>query len=173
MHRVGLWLVGPAAGLFGWTVVEYLGHRFLIHDLAGVVHADQADASAGERASVQGVGFEEGVAPSAGSSFDLGTELTFDTLGAAAMAAATEWFRRSTGVDLRPVAAGMVAGSFLWSVRRREFDAEIQEFERNGGSGELSAPARRRRRHLLERAGAVNYGVTTTLWDRVFGTGSA
>lgn len=96
------WGVGLGTGVLLWTGVEYLGRRWLSPDPAGSESIEAAEGSMS--------GPLDPVA--------LAASFTYDTIGALGIAGTVEVLRRYTACDLRPLGAGLVAGSFWCSIRQ-------------------------------------------------------
>jgi sterol desaturase/sphingolipid hydroxylase (fatty acid hydroxylase superfamily) len=137
------WLSVYVAGLFGWTLFEYWLHRVLFHHVPvfSAIHERHHD----EPLALIGT-------PAWASAI----------VGTIAFAAP---FCAILGADLGSAAtAGLVTG-YLWYVF---VHYAIHQWQPRRGSYLYRARLRHARHHHQSQDG--NFGVTTALWDRVFGT---
>lgn len=137
------WAIVYCCGLAGWTLVEYLLHRTLFHHapILARVHEQHHD-------------FPEDF---------IGTPAWASVLIALIAVAAPSV--AMLGFDLGVAAtAGMVTG-YLWYVF---IHYTTHHWRPRKGSYFYRVRLRHARHHHLSQAG--NFGVTTDVWDRVFGT---
>ncbi len=138
------WLIAAAAGAATWTLAEYLLHRFVLHR-APVIEPMHAAHHASPRAYI-------------------GTP-TWVTLSLFFVAVFLPAWR---GISFN-VASGLVAGvmaGFLWYGILHH---TIHHGSPRALALQLKKIARRHMRHHYSRQQG-NFGVTTALWDWVFGT---
>ncbi len=140
------WAIVFAAGLAGWTLIEYVLHRAVFHHapIVAEIHelhhrSPQAFIGTPAWASVLIALLAAAIPSIALLGFDLGTALT----------------------------AGLVAG-YLWYVF---VHYTTHHWRPRKGSYFYRARLRHARHHHHAQAG--NFGVTTDVWDRVFGTAVA
>lgn len=138
-----LWTAIFVAGLFAWTLVEYWLHRVLFHHapILSQIHERHHD-----------------------SPHDLiGTPAWASLLIGLVVVAIPAW--RALGFDLGTAAtAGLVTG-YLWYVF---VHYAAHHWRPRHGSYLYRAKLRHARHHHLSHEG--DFGVTTGLWDRIFGT---
>lgn len=138
----GISLAAVVAGFFAWTFIEYAFHRWLLHDCRWLKHLHDEHHDSPDALF--------GTPPLVGViQIALCVFLPLSFVGPVSAAGVT---------------AGMLAGylayiSVHWATHHLH--------EPRG-----AYTMRARRRHMLHhfRAGQTNFGVTTGLWDRVFGT---
>ena len=142
-ERPVAWLMVFGAGLFAWTLIEYLLHRVFFHHapILSVIHErhhEEPQELIGTPAWASAlVGLIAVASPlCALLGFDLGTAAT----------------------------AGLVAG-YLWYVF---VHYATHHWQPRRNSYLYRARLRHARHHHLSHSG--NFGVTTSLWDHVFGT---
>jgi sterol desaturase/sphingolipid hydroxylase (fatty acid hydroxylase superfamily) len=138
-----IWTIVYGAGLVGWTLIEYLLHRVLFHHapILSQIHARHHR-----------------------SPHDLiGTPAWASVLLGLIAVATPSW--AALGLDLGTAAtAGLVTG-YLWYVF---IHYATHHWRPRRGSYLYRARLRHARHHHLTHAG--NFGVTTGVWDYVFGT---
>jgi sterol desaturase/sphingolipid hydroxylase (fatty acid hydroxylase superfamily) len=140
---LSLWAFTYGAGLLGWTFIEYVLHRTVFH------HAPILSRIHGEHHLKP----RELIGTPAWASVLIGV------IAVASPAWATLGFGLGTAAT-----AGLVTG-YLWFVF---VHYATHHFEPRRGSYLYRARLRHNLHHHLSDAG--NYGVTTGLWDYVFGT---
>jgi sterol desaturase/sphingolipid hydroxylase (fatty acid hydroxylase superfamily) len=141
--RPMLWVLAFAAGIFAWTLIEYVLHRALFHHapILSRVHELHHEApndligTPGWASAIVGV-FVVTIPCSLALGFDLGIAVT----------------------------AGLATG-YLWYVF---VHYATHHFRPRRNSYLYRARVRHARHHHLSHDG--NFGVTTGFWDRVFGT---
>ena len=138
------WLALFASGMAGWTLLEYLLHRFVLHRVPVV--APMHDAH--HRAPREFIGTP-----------------TWLTLGIFWLAVFVPVWRAWSFTAASGLMAGVMMG-FLWY-------GILHHTVHHGRprllAWRLTACTRRHLRHHYSRQ-PVNFGVTTALWDHVFGT---
>jgi len=138
-----IWVIVYSAGLVGWTLIEYLFHRVLFHHapILSQIHERHHH-----------------------SPMDLiGTPAWASALIGLVAIAIPSW--AVFGFDLgSAVTAGLVSG-YLWYVF---VHYATHHWRLRRGSYLYQARLRHARHHHLSHS--VNFGVTTSVWDHVFGT---
>jgi sterol desaturase/sphingolipid hydroxylase (fatty acid hydroxylase superfamily) len=138
-----IWAIVYGAGLVGWTLIEYLLHRVLFHHapILSQIHERHHH-----------------------SPMDLiGTPAWASALIGLMAVAIPSW--AALGFDLGTAAtAGLVSG-YLWYVF---VHYATHHWRLRRGSYFYRARLRHARHHHLSHSG--NFGVTTSVWDHVFGT---
>jgi sterol desaturase/sphingolipid hydroxylase (fatty acid hydroxylase superfamily) len=137
-------LAALAAGAFAFTLYEYALHRWLYHVLPTAVRRIHRDHHGEPRRLV-------------GAPFFFSLTVTALTWALASLAVS-----RAT--------AAVFAGTILFAYAYHGAVHHLVHARRFRGAGLF---ARLQRHHLVHHAaryGDVNFGVTTTIWDRVFGT---
>src|SRR5674476_456237 len=138
-----IWAIVYGAGLIGWTLIEYLLHRVLFHHAPVLSQIHERHHN-----SPQDL---------------IGTPAWASVLLGLIVVASPSW--AAFGFDLGTAATAGLASGYLcydfvhyathhWQLRR--------------GSYLYRARLRHARHHHLSHSG--NFGVTTALWDHVFGT---
>jgi len=138
-----IWILVFAAGLLGWTLLEYVLHRALFHHapLLAAIHARHHAAPA------------ELIGTPAWVSMMIGTIAV----------AVPAW--AMLGFNLGTAATAGLVGGYLWYV----FVHYAAHHWRPGRGTYLYRVRLRHARHH-HRSDEGNFGVSTDLWDRVFGT---
>ena len=137
------WLAACAVGIAGWTLVEYCIHRFVFHRVpvfARMHHMHHA-------------------APSALIGAPLWSSLSAFGVSAFVPLWWQAGFNIASGVTI-----GLMLG-YLWYVL---VHTAIHRWRLDRGSLLYEAKLRHVRHHHAGQEG--NFGVTTSLWDRLFGT---
>jgi sterol desaturase/sphingolipid hydroxylase (fatty acid hydroxylase superfamily) len=139
----GIWVIVYGAGLFGWTLIEYLLHRALFHHAPILSRIHERHHQ---------------------SPLDLvGTPAWASALIGLIAVAIPSW--ATLGFDSGTAAtAGFITG-YLWYVF---VHYATHHWRLHRGSYLYRARLRHARHHHLSHNG--NFGVTTALWDHVFGT---
>lgn len=141
--RTMAWTAVFVAGLLGWTLLEYVLHRGLFHHapILSAIHARHHDAP---------------------NDF-IGTPAWASVLIGMVAVASPAW--AMLGFDLGTAAtAGLVCG-YLWYVF---VHYAAHHWQPQPGSYLYRARMRHAQHH--HRSDEGNFGVTTSFWDRVFGT---
>jgi sterol desaturase/sphingolipid hydroxylase (fatty acid hydroxylase superfamily) len=137
------WVIGYGAGLVGWTLIEYLLHRALFHHAPILSRIHER-----HHHSPQDL---------------IGTPAWASALIGLVVVAGPSW--AALGFDLGTAAtAGLVSG-YLWYVFVH-YATHHRHLRR--GTYLYRARLRHARHHYFSRSG--NFGVTTGVWDHVFGT---
>lgn len=137
------WMIVFCAGLAGWTLVEYLLHRLLFHHVPILARLHERHHNSPEDL--------------------IGTPAWASAL--IALTAVATPAVAMLGFDLGTAAtAGMVTG-YLWYVL---IHYATHHWQPGKGSYLYRARLHHARHHYVSQAG--NFGVTTGVWDRVFGT---
>lgn len=92
---------------------------------------------------------------------NLRTSLAYNAIGGAVTIGGAAVLSAATGLDLRPAAVGFTAGAFAYSQSHWTMHREI------AAPGDRTRTAHGRHHFVADNS---NFGFTTTLWDRVFGT---
>lgn len=141
-----IWAGVYCAGLIGWTFVEYLLHRMIFHHAPVLARIHERHHESPQEL--------------------IGTPAWASVLIGVIAFASPAW--AALGFDLGTAAtAGLVTG-YLWFVF---VHYAIHHWRPRRGSYLYRARLRHARHHHLSDRG--NFGVTTGLWDRVFGTALA
>jgi len=138
-----IWAIVYSAGLVGWTLIEYLLHRVLFHHapILSQIHERHHH-----------------------SPMDLiGTPAWASALIGLVAVAIPSWAAFGFGLGTA-VTAGLITG-YLWYVC---VHYATHHWQLRRGSYLYQARLRHARHHHLSHS--VNFGVTTSLWDHVFGT---
>lgn len=133
------------AGFAAWTLTEYVGHRWIMHGSLPPRFV-AAEHAAHHRQP---------------DNMDLGTSLVYNAVGGAVAIGGAAVLSAATGRDLRPAAGGFTAGAFAYSRAHWNVHRDIAAT----GDRTLTPHGRHHFQSVHH-----NYGFTTTLWDRVFGT---
>jgi len=141
--KLVIWTLVYCGGLVGWTLIEYVLHRLIFHH-APVISRIHDDHHRNPR---------ELIGTPAWASVSIGV------IGVASPAWASLGFALGTAA-----AAGLVTG-YLWYVF---VHYATHHFEPRRGSYLYRARLRHNLHHHMSDGG--NFGVTTGLWDRLFGT---
>jgi sterol desaturase/sphingolipid hydroxylase (fatty acid hydroxylase superfamily) len=143
-REISIWLLAAAVGAFSWTFFEYLIHRFVLHRMP--VFSPMHDAH--HEAPLAFVGTPTWLS--------LGVILGVVFLPTWALGS----FNTACGL-----AAGEMAGFFWYGVVHHAIHFRKPRMI----ARQLIAASRRHaQHHYATRPG--NFGVTTSIWDRVFGT---
>jgi sterol desaturase/sphingolipid hydroxylase (fatty acid hydroxylase superfamily) len=137
------WGVVFAAGLAGWTLAEYLLHRYVFHH-APIVSQFHEEHHEHPRELI-------------------GTPAWMSVLAGLAMVASPCW--AALGFGLATAATAGMATGYLWFVF---VHYAIHHWPVRRGSYLYRARMRHARHHYVSDHG--NFGVTTGVWDFVFGT---
>jgi sterol desaturase/sphingolipid hydroxylase (fatty acid hydroxylase superfamily) len=137
------WLIACVVGIAGWTLAEYIIHRFVFHriPLAARMH-DMHHSSPSEL-----IGAPLWLSLSA---FGFGVFIPL-------------WWQ--AGFD---VASGLTSGLMLGYLWYGLVHTAIHRYRLDRGSFLYQTKLRHVHHHYGTQAG--NFGVTTSLWDRLFGT---
>lgn len=143
-HEISLWLLATVAGLIAWTLMEYLIHRFVFHQMPvfSPMHGAHHDAP---------LAF-------------IGTP-TWLSLGVIFGAVFLPTWELGSLVTASGVSVGVMAGFFWYGVVHH---AIHHRKPRMIARRLIVASRRHAQHHYSTRPG--NFGVTTSFWDRVFGT---
>jgi sterol desaturase/sphingolipid hydroxylase (fatty acid hydroxylase superfamily) len=138
-------LVSAGVGAFGWTLAEYLMHRFDGHGMKGKTRFSRAHLDHHRDPST--------FAPA-------WLKLQLAALVVSCLAAISWWLMGSAGLAFTTGFATMY-GFYEWLHRREHTHPPTTAW---------GHWARRHHFHHHFNAPNLNHGVTTDLWDRVFGT---
>jgi sterol desaturase/sphingolipid hydroxylase (fatty acid hydroxylase superfamily) len=140
-------LGGAVAGWLAWTLLEYVGHRWVMHGSLppGLLRREHRAHHAEPR------------------HLPVWRSLAHVIPGLAALAAAVVVVRLVTGLTVWPVAAGLAVGGASYVVSHQLTHATT------GRAAWRPLAWRAHLRHHGSSSGA-NFGFTTVMWDRVFGT---
>ena len=137
------WLLACLAGLAGWTLAEYLIHRFAFHRIPLLMRMH--DMHHANPSALIGAPLWSSLA-----AFGLGVFIPL-------------WWQ--AGFDL---ASGLTTGLMLGYLWYGVVHAAVHRYRLDRGSFLYRTKLRHARHHYGNQEG--NFGVTTGLWDRVFGT---
>ncbi len=141
--RPAIWAIVYAGGLIGWTLIEYLLHRVLFH------HAPiLSEIHARHHQSPQDL---------------IGTPAWASALIGLIAIASPAW--ATLGFGLGTAATAGLATGYLWYVF---VHYATHHWRLRRGSYLYRARLRHARHHHLSQGG--NFGVTTGVWDQIFGT---
>jgi sterol desaturase/sphingolipid hydroxylase (fatty acid hydroxylase superfamily) len=135
-----------AAGLIGWTLIEYLLHRVIFHHAPVLDRIHEAHHHSPQEL--------------------IGTPGWVSVLLGVVLVASPAWAALGLGLGTAAT-AGLVTG-YLWFVF---VHYAIHHWQPRRGSYLYRARLRHNRHHYLSDGG--NFGVTTGVWDVVFGTALA
>ena len=139
-----IWIAAAIVGLAGWTLVEYLLHRFVLHRVPLIAHLHHAHH----------------VAPRA----YLGTPTWASLPVLAGVFLVPMWYLFSLGVAFGAF-SGIIAGWLWYGI--------VHHVIHHRRPRRLAVALRvASHRHLLHHSPYLsgNFGVTTAVWDRLFGT---
>jgi sterol desaturase/sphingolipid hydroxylase (fatty acid hydroxylase superfamily) len=143
-HEISIWLLATAAGVIAWTLIEYVIHRFVFHQMPvfSPMHGAHHDAP---------LAF-------VGTPTWLSLGVIFGAVFLPAWALGS--FNTASGLTV-----GVMAGFFWYGVVHH---AIHHRKPRMIARRLIVASRRHSQHHYSTQAG--NFGVTTLFWDRVFGT---
>ena len=138
-----LWLCSLAAGLFVWTLVEYGVHRFVLHSIEGIarLHA------------------QHHATPGAYVGTPTWVSLLCFALGGFLPALVLFGWQVASGATI-----GLLVG-YVWYLLIHD---AVHRWRLRRGSMLYRAKMHHARHHHAKVAG--NFGVTSSFWDRAFGT---
>ncbi|MEZ5380492.1 MAG: sterol desaturase family protein [Microthrixaceae bacterium] len=137
---------GPVLAGFGiWTLVEYLGHRFVMHG----------------RLPPRFIAAEHGRHHADPDGLELAVSLGYNAAGGLTCWAGALVVRTVVGRDVSGPVSGFVAGAFAYSIRHWSIHARM-------GQDDSAIDSPHGIHHFEDPT--ANFGFTTTVWDRCFGT---
>lgn len=141
--RPAVWLAVYGAGLIGWTLLEYLLHRALFHHAPVLSHIHAAHHDSPQEL--------------------IGTPAWASVLIGLITVASPAWAALGFGLGTAAT-AGLVTG-YLWFVF---VHYAVHHWRPRRGGYLYAVRLRHARHHYFSDQG--NFGVTTDIWDHVFGT---